>query len=194
MAWGGLQVSCFVEVLGFWAKGFQWSYSFFLLSNRLVYSITYDRHIPERYIHTSVCSTNKNTYTQRHASTYTIMCTCTFLHTYIRATHTNTQKCVYTHIRRQYRYISVGLRLQSPSFMVLIITKHMWLFVLIKFKLLNLFQGSKYSRGFFLKRKVLKTPKRLKYGIKTQYTQTILIEKPDWRSCSHLEPCKRLVC
>ena len=33
----------------------------------------------------------------------------------------------------------VGPRLQSPSFMILMITKHMWLFVLIKFKWLSLF-------------------------------------------------------
>ena len=59
----------------------------------------------------------------------------------------------------------VGLKLQSPDFIVLLITKHMWLFVLIKFKCLNLFQCSKDSKSFLpLKEgvEVLNTRSKLK--------------------------------
>ena len=52
---------------------------------------------------------------------------------------------------------------KSPSFMVLMITKHMLLFVLIKFKCLSLSQGFKDSRSFL----------SLKEGVETQeYSNT----------------------
>ena len=53
--------------------------------------------------------------------------------------------------------VLVGPRLQSPGFVVLMITKYMWLFVLIKFKCLSIFQGFKDSRKFLPLKEVLKT-------------------------------------
>ena len=65
----------------------------------------------------------------------------------------------------------VGPRLQSPGFMILMITKHMWLFVLIKFKCLSLSQVSKDSKSFFSLKKGVRDSRRFKYGIRTQNTQ-----------------------
>ena len=66
--------------------------------------------------------------------------------------------------------VLVGSRLQSPGFMVLMITKHMWLFVLIKFKRLRLFQGSKGFKEFLPQKEGVVDSRRLIYGIRTQYS------------------------
>ena len=107
---------------------------------------------------------------------------------------------IYSHVMRlsvrMWGYIwpaYVGSMLQSLSFMVLMITKHMWLFVLIKFKSLSIFQGFKNSRSFFSKGRCWKL-KKIKYEIKTRKHLTSLMKKPGWSSCSHLEPYKILVC
>ena len=62
-----------------------------------------------------------------------------------------------------------------PVFIVLMITKHMWL---IKFKCLSIFQGSKDSRSFLPIKEGIKDSRRSKYRIKSQSTQTSLKEKP----------------
>jgi len=67
--------------------------------------------------------------------------------------------------------LGVGPRLKSPGFMVLMVTKHMWLFVLIKFKCLSLSQDSKNSKSFLPLKEGVRDSRRFKYGIKAQSTQ-----------------------
>ena len=58
-------------------------------------------------------------------------------------------------------------------FMVLMITKYMWLFVLIKFKCLSLSQGFKDSTSFLPLKEGVGDSRRFKYkyGIKAKSTQ-----------------------
>ena len=61
--------------------------------------------------------------------------------------------------------------------MILMITKHMWLFVLIKFKCLSLSQSSKNSMSFLPLKEGFEDSRRFEYGIKAQS-----IQHRQWRS------------
>ena len=72
----------------------------------------------------------------------------------------------------------VGPRLQSSSFMILMITKHMWLFNINQVQVFKYFQGFKDSRSFLPLTEGVENSRRFKYAIKTQSTQTSLKKSP----------------
>jgi len=74
--------------------------------------------------------------------------------------------------------VLVGPRLQSSGFMILMITKHMWLFSTNQIQVLSIFQGSRDSRSFPPLKEGIENSRRFKYGIKAQSIQTSLKEKP----------------